>query len=66
MQNKPNILLIYTGGTIGMIKDFEISNRRSSAGSKGGFATAKSIASAIAKTTANTEYEYVPAEEAEA
>ncbi|MGV3695804.1 asparaginase [Flavobacterium sp.] len=23
MQNKPNILLIYTGGTIGMIKDFE-------------------------------------------
>lgn len=23
MQNRPNILLIYTGGTIGMIKDFE-------------------------------------------
>ncbi len=23
MKNKPNILLIYTGGTIGMIKDFE-------------------------------------------
>ena len=23
MQTKPNILLIYTGGTIGMIKDFE-------------------------------------------
>lgn len=23
MENKPNILLIYTGGTIGMIKDFE-------------------------------------------
>ena len=23
MRNKPNILLIYTGGTIGMIKDFE-------------------------------------------
>ena len=23
MQNKPKILLIYTGGTIGMMKDFE-------------------------------------------
>ena len=23
MQSKPNILLIYTGGTIGMMKDFE-------------------------------------------
>ena len=23
MYKKPNILLIYTGGTIGMIKDFE-------------------------------------------
>lgn len=23
MQSKPNILLVYTGGTIGMMKDFE-------------------------------------------
>ena len=23
MQSKPNILLLYTGGTIGMMKDFE-------------------------------------------
>ena len=23
MQKKPNILLIYTGGTIGMVKDYE-------------------------------------------
>lgn len=28
MTNKPNILLIYTGGTIGMVKDFETNSLR--------------------------------------
>lgn len=41
-----------------MVRDFAVSNARSEAGQKGGFAKANTLAKGVANTLANTEYEY--------
>ena len=40
-----------------MVRDFAVSNARSEAGQKGGFAKANTLAKGVANTLANTEYE---------